>query len=143
MIDAFAKWVQISADAVTTIIGLLALYGLVFKKEKLKQLVAIVLNRHFNDQLRAIHATTEQLRKVSLDEKDQAKRVRNLLSQLYGQLKTMSEKYPRLKQSYDILGQMISEKRITENRKTVLINEIEAELKEQEMADFMQVVRKD
>lgn len=138
------KWLQLSADLLTTVLGLYAAYGLIFKRKELSQLVRVLSNNHLNESLRRLRETLSQLQRVPMDDASRQGEGKSLLGQLSGQLRGLADRNADISRLRSEVQLMLEGKRkVQDYKKNAVIHEIEAVLEQLSLEAYVDLTAKD
>lgn len=98
--DFFAAAASLLADAVTIILGAIAIWGLLFKRKQIQRFFHALTTVYLNQRISRIKETLGQLNSLNFDNKEDKRRIRALLGQICGQLKGLTGDYPVLNELY-------------------------------------------
>ena len=110
-------------------LGLIALWAIIFKRNKLTLVLRVFTATLINEKLRRIRETITKLETTSYDEKQNKPIVQSLIGQLCGQIGSMVSNGNGLQKIHDRLAAMLDSKTaVSEPHKQRLLAELNAEL---------------
>jgi hypothetical protein len=142
--EEISKWFQLLADVVTSLLGLIAIFGLIFKRKKINQIFQIILNTHFNEKLKRLRDTLSQLDAISFEDKNRYQEGLSLLGQLSGQIKPLVNNSSDLLKMHTDLNLMLEGKsKIKNYKKSALIHELTDLLENMRVEEYLNLIGKD
>jgi hypothetical protein len=142
--EEISKWFQLLADVITSLLGLIAIFGLIFKRKKIGQIFQIILNTHFNEKLKRLRDTLSQLDAISFEDKTRYQEGLSLLGQLSGQIKPMVNNSNDLLKIHTDLNLMLEGKsKIKNYRKNALIHELTDLIENMHIEEYLSLIGKD
>lgn len=121
--------VNFFADAVTLILGIIALWGLVFRRQELNAVLQLALVTYRNQRLNRVRLTVSRLSHLNYDDKERRPEIRALMGQLSGEMAAIRGEFPELAElATRVEQQCQSGFRRTEPLKRRLLSEIEGML---------------
>lgn len=135
--------VAVLADLVTVVIGLIAIWGLIFKRRELGFVFRVFANAHLNQRVNRLKETLGKLETLNYDQKEDRSELNALVGQVCGQVKPLVGDYPKLVNVYDELLALVErKKRLSESKKRRLVYELHGILDDTSFHQQHQVLSK-
>ena len=123
-----AEWTAFFADLVTLLLGALALWAIIFHRQKLELFFRVVLNSFVNERIKRIKETLGKLEGLNYDNKNDRPEIVALLGQVLGQIKPLINT-DAIKQVHVEMTELLQKKtRLSEATKRRLAYELHAGL---------------
>ena len=110
--------VSFVADLFTALLGLIGLWAVLTKKEKLRALLGWLEFAYMQQRVNRIRETLGDLKRLSFDEKEQRREIRALCGQLAGQLEPFRNDHGGLGENYSELQTMLQSGRISDAKRS-------------------------
>jgi hypothetical protein len=126
------------ADSVTTILGIMALYSLLFHRDKLVAFSRLLAHTLINERVKKIKGALARLDSLNYEYKENKKEVIALLGELAGMIRRLAHKNSAFKECYDELRRHFegaSPAPLSEAAKRQLSQQLHAVLDEQSLGD--------
>lgn len=121
--------VTFAAHSVSLILGLIALWALIFKGKKLAFVVRVFMSVFLNERLRRIRETLNKIESLNYEEKKNRPEIRALLGQVSGQIKPMIAGNNRLSAIHMVICNLVEDKTaLTEPQKRSVVAELNGHL---------------
>ncbi len=116
---------DLASDVVTVILGLIAFWGLIFKRKELSLAFRLFTNTYLNQRVNRLKETLGRLESLSYDNKEHRSEIHALIGQVCGQVRSLTDDHPKLDEVHKtLLTFMESRVRLTESKKRKIIYEI-------------------
>jgi hypothetical protein len=123
------KAIEVSSEAITLILGLIALFALIFHGKRVTLLLKALSYQYVSTRAQKVRDTVSKLNARSYDDKEHRREIIALLGELSGRLKPFVDMAPPLGKAYQDLETLLTTKsKITESSKRRLLTEIEVAL---------------
>lgn len=117
--------VEFAADFVTTIVGAVGIWGLLFKRRELLLAFRVLTNTYFNYRTSHLRESLLQLENLSWNNRENRPEIQALIGRICGQLKPLTQDFPELE---SVLEELENLKTITERRKQTIVHSILGQL---------------
>jgi len=135
------KTLSILSDLVTTVLGGIALYGLIFKRKKIVLFIRLIINSQYNERVKRVKETLGKLEGFSFEEKDERTEIFNLIGQLSGQIKPLATDKNGLIKVHEELKEILDGKqKLSEAKKRNLVYELHGILDNASYLDFNEIL---
>ena len=117
--------VNLAADAVTVILGSVALWGLVFRRKQLSLAMRLLGSLYASQRASRLKETLGKLEALSYDNKEDRGEIHALFGQASGQISGLLADYPSLQETHVKISAVVEKRgRLSESLKRQLVYEI-------------------
>lgn len=125
-IDGIQEIVDFLGDAITVLLGAIAVWALIWKRKQLSLALQMFRSSFHQQRISRVKEALHKIEVLNFENKEHRSEIRALLGQICGQLKGLVEIFPTLLGSFETLSDLTDDgsKKLTESRKRKVVHEI-------------------
>ena len=141
MLNDIDFWINFSANLITIVVGLIAIYVFFFNKEKITSAINFILNYSNQLTLSELKFRLERLNDYNANDASQKEEVINILHEIEGQINGNKILKEKLSEQLTKITSIISNvKLLTEPKKRSLVSELRESLRHIDASNYSDMI---
>lgn len=115
------------ADLITIILGVIALWNIIWHRKKISAFVKLLSSTILNERVKRIKETLRSLQSINFNDKENRQEIYALLGAVVGQVKQFADHDPKFKELYVEIHEYLNRtKALNEPAKRRIVSELDA-----------------